>query len=203
MKLGSHNSLTYLKPKHWWMYPFIPMARCQSKDIKAQYEAGARWFDFRIRFDKNDNLVVAHGLMTYKADRNFVLDELLYLNERAYVMGEQICVRVLYELPGPDRSPQANANADRFADFCSFIQKSFQHLTFVGGQRKNNWFKAFNFKTNEPQVKDLYSSCTFSQFDDLWPWLYATVMNKHNWSICKDVAPDVYMLADFVHKIKK
>ena len=38
MIIGSHNSWSYLPPKHWWMRPFAFMARCQSCDIQAQYE---------------------------------------------------------------------------------------------------------------------------------------------------------------------
>ena len=38
MILGSHNSWSYLPPKHWWMWPFHFMAKCQRVDIREQYE---------------------------------------------------------------------------------------------------------------------------------------------------------------------
>nr|DAH01868.1 MAG TPA: hypothetical protein [Crassvirales sp.] len=33
MKLGTHNSMSYLKPKRWWMRPFHFIAKCQSRHI--------------------------------------------------------------------------------------------------------------------------------------------------------------------------
>ena len=29
MKKGSHNTMTYLKPSKWYLYPFIFIAKCQ------------------------------------------------------------------------------------------------------------------------------------------------------------------------------
>ena len=37
-KIGSHNSMTYLPPKKWYMYPFKFVAKCQSSTIEEQYE---------------------------------------------------------------------------------------------------------------------------------------------------------------------
>lgn len=202
MKLGSHNSFSYLKPKHWWMYPFIPIARCQCEDIEMQYYHGARWFDLRIRFDKDGNLIVAHGLMVYKADKHTVYDTLLFLNEKAYVSGEPVYVRVLYELPKEDKSSKADNKTHLFMSFCSIIQKSFQYLIFIGGQRKYDWRKIYDFKTREPITVDMYSSCTWLKIDDWLPCLYASLMNQKNWQRFKDISPESYMLADFVTLIK-
>ena len=65
--LGAHNSLTYLRPKKWWMVPFHWMARCQGVDYKEQYEKyGVRLFDLRIWFsDDTREIVVCHGVMTF------------------------------------------------------------------------------------------------------------------------------------------
>ena len=45
MKKGSHNTMTYLKPSKWYLYPFIFVAKCQSIDYKKQFNCGVRWFD--------------------------------------------------------------------------------------------------------------------------------------------------------------
>lgn len=66
-KLGSHNTMTYLPVRQWYLKPFWWMARCQSKDIKEQSKY-TDFFDIRVRFDKNDNPVFAHGLIEYKFD---------------------------------------------------------------------------------------------------------------------------------------
>ena len=53
MILGSHNSWSYLPPKHWWMWPIHFMAKCQRVDIREQYEKyGVRCFDLRVRWKK-------------------------------------------------------------------------------------------------------------------------------------------------------
>lgn len=52
MKLASHNSMTYLPIKKWWLKPFRFIAQCQNKTIEEQYQAGVRMFDIRIAFNK-------------------------------------------------------------------------------------------------------------------------------------------------------
>lgn len=60
--IGSHNSLTYLPVKQWYLKPFGWMARCQSKTLNEQfYIYGVRLFDFRVRFDKDGGIIHAHG----------------------------------------------------------------------------------------------------------------------------------------------
>lgn len=53
MKLASHNTVTYPTIKQWYLRPFTFMARCQSRSHIEQYKRGARFFDIRVRFDKN------------------------------------------------------------------------------------------------------------------------------------------------------
>ena len=35
---GSHNTMTYLPIKNWWLFPGLLIARCQNKDYKTQFE---------------------------------------------------------------------------------------------------------------------------------------------------------------------
>ena len=65
MILGSHNSWSYLPVKQWYFTPFAFTARCQSIDIRTQYEKyGVRCFDLRVRFDKNTGIVYSIVLPT-------------------------------------------------------------------------------------------------------------------------------------------
>lgn len=203
MKLGSHNSFTYLPPKHWWMYPFIPIAQCQSKSIIDQYNLGARWYDLRIRYDKKDRLIVAHGLMVYKISSEKLCQILNRLNALAFYDKERVYVRVLYEMPSLDKSAKAVEHECQFNGFCNFIQSKFQYLTFIGGQRKYDWKLIHNFNTQAPKSIDMYSSCTWRKWDDWLPWMYARIMNNRNWKKYKDIEPDSFMLADFIHRIKQ
>ncbi|MCI6404172.1 MAG: hypothetical protein MR820_08870, partial [Prevotella sp.] len=81
--IASHNSLTYLRPVKWWMRLFNFIAKCQSKTIKEQYEDyKVRMFDFRVDFDKNNNLLVKHGLAVYNFSTKEMMDILNYLNNK-------------------------------------------------------------------------------------------------------------------------
>ena len=47
MKLASHNTLSYLSPRKFYLKPFKFIARCQSKTIEEQYSNyDIRFFDF-------------------------------------------------------------------------------------------------------------------------------------------------------------
>lgn len=92
MVLGTHNSMSYLHDRRWWMRPFEPWARCQSKDIFDQYADGVRYFDLRIRFDKNGNPFFCHGLVEYELCGMSVYDLLRWLNAAG-----SCYIRILYE----------------------------------------------------------------------------------------------------------
>lgn len=49
---GSHNTMSYLPPRHWWMRPFRAIARCQSRTLLEQLDAGAEAVDLRVCFDR-------------------------------------------------------------------------------------------------------------------------------------------------------
>lgn len=66
--IGTHNSMTFLRPAKWYGWFMIPFARCQKKTIIQQWEAGARVFDLRVKFDRYGNSHFAHGL--YDCDDN-------------------------------------------------------------------------------------------------------------------------------------
>lgn len=207
MKLGSHNSLTYLKPRKWWMYLYIPFAKCQSKTIEEQYEAGARYFDFRIRFDskgpKND-IIVAHGLMEYKLSGAKLYEILDYLNRKAWSTPKQIHVRMLYEMSSGYLGGDHDAGEDSFIEYCKYIQTKFKSINFCGGQRKYDWAQLVKLGTH-PMSIDLYSSRTWTILDDWCPWIYAKLMNKKNYKKYKGMEPkDGFMLMDFIDdKISK
>lgn len=205
MKLGSHNSLTYLPPKHWYMYPFLYMARCQTKDIETQYNLGARYFDFRIRFDDEGKLVIAHGSLVFKGDKDTVLDALTFLNERAVMENQTIYVRFLYELNRVDKSPRAPYNEQDFMKFVMECQDTFTHLTFQRSHRKYDWKPLVpgTIGKHTPNTLDLYSSMTWTVLDDLLPVLYATIMNNRNYRKHKDDPDSTIMLCDFIHNIRK
>ena len=80
--IGSHNTMTYLKPQKWWMKLINFTSKCQSKDIEEQYAAGVRYFDIRVCIGEHDSLPThyGHGLIRYKIEQQPILQGLLLRN---------------------------------------------------------------------------------------------------------------------------
>ena len=184
MKLASHNSWSYLPPMKWWMRPFAFMAKCQSKTIREQYEAGVRLFDLRVRFNKEGYFILAHGLMEYRLGT--LWESLNYLNEK-----KDCYVRVLLETSESDTKQEK-----RFRCWCDSTSFQFDDITFIGGQRKFDWEKVYDFKTKEPAMTGFFSSMDGCKLNDLWPWLWARIHNKEVLDAYKDY--DGWVMMDFI-----
>ena len=170
MKLGTHNSMTYLPPKKWYLYPFRFIAKCQSKTIQEQYELGARMFDLRIKFDKKGTPEFRHGSMAFKGS---VTKTLQFLNTK------KVYVRLLLETKKSDIDQE-----EMFRIFCRDCQEYFPNIKFFCGRRKFDWKVVFEFKYKEPYIEQYVSSMQGSKIDDLWPWLYAKLHNKEHMQEC-------------------
>lgn len=94
MKIATHNSCTGEKCKGLLSWLVTPFSKCQSKTLEEQFHAGCRMFDIRVKYDKNRNFVVRHGLWTCTLTFDEVLDVLLMLRNVFYA---PIYVRVMYE----------------------------------------------------------------------------------------------------------
>ena len=208
MKLGSHNSMTYLKPQ-WYLLPFAWFGRCQSLDIKQQFNAGARWFDLRIAFDNKGFPFFAHGLMSYKGSK--VNDILNILDNLANETKEKIYIRLLNER-------NSDYSKILFRTFCANVVEEYSNLIFTGGQNKKDWKLIYDFG-NYPDMPlvDKYSSCNHDKceydesgkeinhvnntgvvIDDICPEWYAKRNNLKNRN--KYIDQDVYLLLDFIGK---
>ena len=188
-KLGSHNTMTYLKPKYWYMYPFKWFAQCQNKDIKYQYELGIRYFDIRIRYDENGVPEFAHGLVSYKSDVTKVLQELNNL-------GEEVKVRLILEISeNPSNDNYLTMQSLFFRRDCRRWVRRFKNIKFHCGRRKFDWEQIYHFKNVEPELDQKISSMQGSKADDLFPFIYALFNNSKN---TKKGTDKEYMLLDFV-----
>ena len=180
--IGTHNSMTYLKPTRWWMYPFRFIARCQKASIQDQYEKyGIRLFDLRIQF-KDLNPSFAHGIMSYKGDVYRVIE---YLNSRT----ERVYVRLILE-------NCKDWDTELFRILCHKLEEENPNISFFGGYRKKDWKKLYDFKYPEPRLIQLISSMTGSKWDGWCPWLYAKLNNKKN---IKTLQSDKWYLLDFIN----
>lgn len=193
--IASHNSLTYLKPTKWWMRLFNFIAKCQSKTIKEQYEDyNVRMFDFRIDFNKNNDILIKHGLAVYNISTEKLMNIFEYLNNKKGVK----YINIVFEC-----SPEESINLPKwkeecFKSFCEFIENNYKNIRFIGGDVKYSWYKLYRFKNkhNPTSVSKFASSATKNKFDDLWPWLYAKIHNKES---LKENRNNKYIWLDFVN----
>ena len=202
MKLGSHNSFTYLPVKQWYLKPFAFMARCQEVDVWNQYFLGVRLFDLRVRFDSKGNPVICHSLAEYKADDSFIFDTLKKLNNC-----KGIHVRVVLELR-KSNTEKYDRQKRLFEAFCINIKKAYRNITFFGGNDRTGFTtgeKIYDFN-NDVQIVGLYSSTTslfkinsklLRIIDDWYPRYYALRYNKKNLENLKEYPGWVHI--DFVN----
>jgi len=182
--------MSYLKPKTWWGRLFGFVARCQSKTIEEQWNAGVRYFDLRIGYDSDWNAEFRHGAIAYKGD---VEDVIKWLETKAESVLEPVWIRILLEKGRESRVP--GACVDMFRADCERWQRLYPKLFFHCGRQKSDWQVLYDFGREEPSMAQAVSSMTWKKWDDWCPWLYAKLMNKRN--VAKGTEKDV-LLIDFV-----
>lgn len=176
--IGTHNSMTFLRPAKWYGWFMIPFARCQKKTIIQQWEAGARVFDLRIRFTKQGKPYFAHGLYECTHEAN-PFDVLRLLCKLILRDGQRAFVRLILE--DPDKQ---NHNVFYFKHFCDVSIQYYKKIRFFGGNRKGDWKKLYTFKGDVPD--SLNNQWVSSMMEDArWyekflPFAYARRCNKRN-----------------------
>ena len=196
--LGSHNSLTYLPCRKWWMYLINWAAKCQSKTLNEQFHNGAKYFDFRIRF-KDGKPVIAHGLIEYKGNIDYMVANLNYFAE---YFKETIYLRFVLEY---NKIPE---------DFASQIASLVNLIRYYRGKYPNITYTYIMSKWNEQKVATYYSkdtdtptlihkySSVLKEKRFLWiPYWYARLHNKKNRKAFKHILEDEdskVLMLDFV-----
>lgn len=179
--IGTHNSMTFLPPEHWYGWFMIPFARCQSKTIEEQWYDGARCFDLRIRFTKQGEPYFAHGL--YECTHEVKpIDVLVRLDRLMIRHGQRALVRLILE--DPDKQ---NHNVVYFKAFCQAWEthQAFHTVNkwihFFGGNRKGDWAQIveFDYKPNLTQyVGSMMEDARW--YEKIVPFAYAWRRNKKN-----------------------
>lgn len=130
--IGTHNSMTYLRPRNWWMRVVEKWAKCQDRDLQEQMEVG-NCFDLRV-FYKRGKWNFAHGLCEYTSRDIFeVLNEL-----KEHAGNKALFVRIILE-KGDDMSTA-------FTGLCKQLEDTYPTINFFGGNRKSDWAKLYTFK---------------------------------------------------------
>lgn len=175
---GSHNTMTYLPIKNWWLFPGLLIARCQNHNIEEQFKNGARVFDLRIYFDtKSMRWEFAHGLINFKSKKSVteIIRDIRQLKETTQ---DDVYVRLILE------KWTSILECHNFSNKCMFYERTCPELKFIGGNRKGDWKKFYTFKTDVPD--NLNNQWVSSMAEDArwyekaFPFLYARRMNKKN-----------------------
>ena len=179
--IGTHNSMTYLRPQKWYGWFMIPFARCQRKTIEEQWHDGARCFDLRIRFTKQGEPYFAHGLYECTHKVKFI-DVLTQLDKLILRDSQRAFVRLILE--DPDKQ---NHNVVYFKAFCQAWEthQAFHTVNkwihFFGGNRKGDWAQIveFDYKPNLTQyVGSMMEDARW--YEKIMPFAYAWRRNKKN-----------------------
>lgn len=188
MKIASHDTMTYLPVKKWYMNTIKWAAKCQNNSIEKQYENGARMFDLRIRFDGNEPYF-CHGPIEFKGDVFETLDNISNLSN----LDDKLYVRIMLE-SNSEMKDQEEQEAN-FTMFCWYIEQYFKNIIFIGGRRKYDGKLIYKFDSVEPTIEGKYSSAVGSKIDDIFPYFYAKLNNKKN--LKKGTDKD-FLMIDFV-----
>lgn len=190
MMLGSHNSWSYLTPKKWWMKLFSFTAKCQDLSIIEQYDLGVRCFDLRVRFDKDCELKVCHGLFEYDITEKLLYQDLYWLDCK-----KDVYVRVLHEVR--NKKQYTSYSINRFIHYCAYISNEFKNIKFWCGRNLYNWNIDYNLFNYFPTCEEKYSSvCKPKLIDDWYPRLFAKLNNK---KILEEGTNKDILLIDFVN----
>lgn len=180
---GTHNSLSYAKPIHWWRNIFRFAWRCQDKTLAEQINNGVRAFDIRIALHKN-KFCSAHGSTKLDICPFNALKLINTFCDRAYV-------RIVLET-GIQRRFE-------FIKFCAYCAEKFPNITFFAGTYKPTWECLYNFNASPVLEQTLYQHIGSMQswYGKIFPRLW-TNRHKHDipeWAKDDDL-PIVFL--DFV-----
>lgn len=81
--IASHNTFSYLQPRHRIFNLFKGFWRCQDKNIKEQLASGVEYLDVRVRYTFECKVRLCHGFVDYGKEYNSLaelIDELIYKN---------------------------------------------------------------------------------------------------------------------------
>lgn len=175
---GSHNTMTYLPIRNWWLFPGLLIARCQNHNIEEQFKNGARVFDLRIYFDtKSMRWEFAHGLIDFKSKETlyWVVWRLAQLKKTTQ---DDVYVRIILE------KWTSESQCHYFSEMCAAYEQRYPKLKFIGGNRKGDWKKLYTFMDDVPDTLNNQWVSSMAEdarwYEKAFPFLYARRMNKKN-----------------------
>lgn len=168
--IGTHNSMSFLKPRHWWMRPInYWFAQCQESNSALSLGDAV---DIRIYWSDEDGWQFAHGLVSYEFNSEFYG---FFTTIKKFYKASVRYFRITLE---------RNGNEEGFVKLCKHLENEYKRLgvTFLGGYRKSDWKQLYDFDTNNIPIHQWVGSMADDArwYERFIPRLYAKRMNKHN-----------------------
>ena len=181
--IGSHNTMTYLKPSNWLLYlGHLILSKCQNKTWLEQINSGVRVLDIRV-FPEYDIYGITfwrygHGLTKFTRNSPNIYLIANTLNEKAKKDNKPMYMRIILERCKSEHDVQ------KFIELCKFLESNYPYVKFLGGNRKKDWKKCYTFSSEitDDDVNQPVSSMApdVRWYEKVCPWLYAKRMNKIN-----------------------
>lgn len=193
--LGSHNSLTYLPCRKWWMYLINWAAKCQSKTLSEQFHDGVRYFDIRLKWDsRKETWIIAHGLIEYKGNIRRVLET---LDSLADYYDEKLYVRFLLEYN--KRHDDEATKIIKLRNFVRYAREEYSNIMYHLIETKWDEKVIDSYSNN---ISLIHYSSVLGRKRFFWiPYLYAKLHNKENRKNFKNSLKDKddkVLMLDFV-----
>lgn len=174
-KIGTHNSATGFPGHGILSWLGTPFARCQSKTIAEQYNAGCRYFDIRIKETKR-GWVCAHGIWQSRKSVHDILHEIDAYND--------CCVMLTYEGEAPDD----------FIDVTDTFVSTYTGITFTCVNTKKPEWKVLKTYNNIPVQSDFVNLDGRSWHTYIpIPWLWKKIYKNH-----PEFNDECFTLVDFL-----
>lgn len=133
MNIVSHNTMSYLKPVHWYDKIFTRWSKCQTITLHKQYLYGIRWYDIRIKKVKG-KWVVVHNSVVY-GNSDWLRYVLIYLNQT-----EDKChMRLMYDDRKKKNEEDSKKCAEDFKNLLSDIRAKYPNIDIYESITYWNW----------------------------------------------------------------
>lgn len=180
--IGSHNTMTYLKPTNWLLYlGYLISAKCQNKTWLDQINSGVRVLDIRVFPEYIFGSTFwryGHGLIKFTRNSPGIYNIASTINDMAKRTKKPMYMRIILERCKSEHDVQ------EFINLCEHLELNYPYIKFLGGNRKKDWKKCYIFSSDitDSNVNQPVSSMAEDArwYEKICPWLYAKRMNKVN-----------------------
>lgn len=189
-KIASHNSLTFAENINGNDRIVDRRNRCQSLNIREQYEAGVRMFDFRVRPDKNGKAQAAHGRIVYDVNLE---EEYEWLNGKG-----DVWIRIMIE---NSRLPwKKDRYFEWFRNYTAALVEKYPAIRFVGGYGARSGGQVASNLPHQPEIRQYIWQISESDKLIPSPRQFAEENNSKNRKHINDSTWSMFDFVELLHE---